>query len=111
MPVSDGYREFVLEQLGRVVSVSARRMFGAIGLYSDGLFFGIVDDDVLFLKADDMNRGEFERLGLRPFQPYGPGTKPISYYELPADLLEDPEELRAWVDAALGAALRGRKKR
>ena len=68
MAVSPGYQTFVLDQLRRVLpGVRAKRMFGGVGLYADDLFFALIDDDVLFLKADDETRGDFERRGLRPF--------------------------------------------
>lgn len=104
MPVSPEYREFVLEQLGRVTPVSSRRMFGGVGIYADGLFFALMDDDTLYLKVDDSNRGDFEAAGMGPFQPFGPDSKPMGYYELPAELLEDPDRLRPWVQAAVAVA-------
>lgn len=109
MPVSAAYREYVLEQLGRVVPVTSRAMFGAVGIYSDGLFFGLVDDDAVYLKVDDTNRAMFVDAGMGPFDPYGDGSLLMRYYELPADLLESPDLLRPWVDAALEVARRARK--
>jgi DNA transformation protein and related proteins len=112
MPVSTEYREFVLEQLGRVVPVTSRSMFGGVGIYGDGLFFGLMDNDVIYLKVDDSNRADFERVGMGPFRPFG-DERAMQYYELPADLLEDSETLREWVEKALAvaAAARRRKRR
>jgi DNA transformation protein len=110
MSVSPAYREFVLEQLGRVAPVTARGMFGGVGVYSDGLFFALMDDDSTYLKVDDVNRPEFEAVGSGPFAPFGP-DKPMQYYRLPDDLLEDPDRLRPWMDGALGAARRARTKK
>lgn len=112
MSVSTEYREFVLEQLGRVVPVTSRSMFGGVGVYGDGLFFGLMDNDVLYLKVDDSNRADFERAGMGPFHPFG-DERAMQYYELPADLLEDNEMLREWVERALAvaAAARRRKRR
>ena len=42
-------------------AIKIRRMFGGAGLYCGGLMFGLVFDDVLYLKADDGNRADFER--------------------------------------------------
>ena len=66
MAVSREYREFVLEQLGRVVAVTSRSMFGGVGIYGDGLFFALLDNDTLYLKVDDSNRGDFEAAGTGP---------------------------------------------
>lgn len=107
MSVSPGYLEFVLEQLAGLGNVSARRMFGGVGLYSGEHFFGLIDDDVLFLRADDANRAAFVARGMPAFQPFK--DKPefsMSYYQAPADVLEDAEELVRWARASVGVALR-----
>ena len=51
--VSDSYLSFVLEQLGGVRHVVTKRMFGGVGVYSDGQFFAVIDNDALFVKVDD----------------------------------------------------------
>lgn len=109
MPVSPAYREFALEQLGRVFPVTSRAMFGGVGIYADGLFFALLDDDTLYLKVDDTNRGAFEAAGMGPFQPFGEGSNPMQYYRLPEDLLEDPDRLRPWAEAAVEVARRARR--
>jgi DNA transformation protein and related proteins len=111
MAVTPEYREFVLEQLRRVVPITHRAMFGGVGIYSDGLFFGLMDDDTLYLKVDDGNRGRFESAGMGPFSPFGDDQHVMQYYELPADLLEDADALRPWVDGALDAARAARRKK
>lgn len=106
MAVSPSYKAFVLEQLAGPGPVTARAMFGGVGLYCRGLFFALIDDDTLYLKVDDATRGEFERLGSAPFRPYGDESHVMQYYELPADVLEDREAARPWVERALDAARR-----
>jgi DNA transformation protein len=109
MAVSADYREYVLEQMGRVAPVSGRAMFGGVGIYSDGLFFALMDDGAVYLKVDDTDRAMFVDAGMGPFDPYGDGSMLMRYYELPADLLESPDLLRPWMDAALDAARRARR--
>jgi DNA transformation protein and related proteins len=95
---------YALDQLkpfGRVVS---RRMFGGVGLYSDGLFFGLISDDTLYLKVDDTNRGDYTSRGCKPFRPFADDTYTMSYFELPADVLENPDELKDWARKALRVA-------
>jgi DNA transformation protein len=112
MPVTPEYREFVLEQLGRVApAVTSRAMFGGVGVYSGGLFFALMDNDTLYLKVDDSNRGDFEAPGTGPFRPFGDDRDVMQYYELPADLLEDADQLRPWVEKAIDVARRKRKKK
>ena len=50
------------------VAATTRAMFGGHGLYVDGMFFGIVDDDVLYLRVDDANRAAFVALDAAPFE-------------------------------------------
>lgn len=112
MAVSPGFREFVVESLERVAPpITARAMFGGVGIYSEGLFFALLDDDTVYLKVDDTNRGDFEAAGTGPFRPFGDSGETMQYYELPADLLEDAERLRPWVEKAVEVARRKRKKR
>jgi DNA transformation protein and related proteins len=48
--------EFV-DSLDEVVAqfgaISAKHMFGGYGIYHDSVMFGLVADDVLYLKADE----------------------------------------------------------
>ncbi|HEX7118393.1 MAG TPA: TfoX/Sxy family protein [Longimicrobiales bacterium] len=113
MPVSPDFAAYVLEQLGRIVPVTSRRMFGGIGIYGDGLFFALIDDDTLYLKVDDATRPAFEAAGMEPFRPYG-DDRAMAYYTLPGDALEDVELLAPWVDRAMAAARRqaaGKRRR
>ena len=114
MSVNPSFREFVVEQLSRVATgVRARSMFGGVGIYSEELFFALIDDDTIYFKVDDTNRPAFEARGMGPFRPMGPDGEVMQYYAVPEELLEDPDALRPWVDAALNVARskRSRKKR
>jgi DNA transformation protein and related proteins len=112
MSVSSSFRTFVLEQLGRRgSSIRARSMFGGVGVYAADLFFALLADDTLYFKVDDQTRPQFEHRGMRPFQPYGEGGEVMHYYEVPADVLEDPEILGDWMEAAIGVARRARASR
>ena len=72
MPVTPSYRDFVLDQLGRVLpKVRARSMFGGVGIYAGDFFFALIARDVLYFKVDDTNRGEFAARGMGPFFPFG----------------------------------------
>lgn len=101
----------VMRAAGR--AVDARRMFGGHGLYAEGLFFGIVDDDVVYLRADEGNRAEFDALGLPPFEyrTKGGTGRAMGYRRAPDDALESAEAMRPWMRSALGAALRATARR
>ena len=112
MSVSPSFRSFVLEQLTRATpGIRARSMFGGVGIYAADLFFALLDDDTLYFKVDDMTRPQFEGRGMGPFRPYGEAGEVMQYYEVPADVLEDPESLSAWVEAAIAVARRAKGSR
>ncbi|MGQ0428616.1 MAG: TfoX/Sxy family protein [Gammaproteobacteria bacterium] len=109
MSVSDDYRDFVLEQLAPAGRVTARRMFGGVGLYLDGLFCALIDDDTLYFKTDDSSRPRYQAADSRPFCPYP--DRPdfqMGYWQVPAEVLEDAELLKDWAREALAVALRAR---
>ena len=113
MTVSEIYRVFVLEQLGRVIPATAKSMFGGVGIYAQGLFFALIAQDRLYFKVDDVTRADFERLGLAPFRPFGE-EKAMGYYEVPADVVGDAAQLASWMKKAIDVAAkakRGKAKR
>ncbi len=110
MGVTESFRTFSLEQLGRCVpGIRGRGMFGGLGIYARDLFFALLADDTLYLKVDEITRPDFVARGLEPFRPYGEGGEVMQYYEVPADVLEDVEALRSWVEAAMAVARRAKK--
>ena len=97
----------LLDLLEGLDGVSARRMFGAHGLFRDGLMFGLVADDTLYLKVDDRTRAEYEARGLPPFRYRRKGkTIALGYRMAPEEALEDSEVLAAWARQACDAARR-----
>jgi DNA transformation protein and related proteins len=109
MSVTPAYRDYVLDQLRRVVNVNARAMFGGVGLYGEGVFFGLISDDTLYLKVDAATEGDYLAAGMKPFHPFGDEAKQMRYFSLPVDVLEEPELLRPWVDAAIEVGRRSQR--
>jgi DNA transformation protein len=101
MPVSTGFRDFVLDQLGALGDVTARPMFGGVGLYRGDRFFGLAADDTLYFKTGPGTRRDYERAGMRPFKPYRDRQTTMKYFEVPLSVLEDAEELVRWARRAL----------
>ncbi|WP_139102203.1 TfoX/Sxy family protein, partial [Acinetobacter baumannii] len=67
----------------------------------------------LYFRADEASIPQFEAEGSKPFQ-YQTGAKTVtvnSYWELPARLFDDSEELSAWARTALAAAQRAAIKK
>ena len=112
MSVSADYRDFILEQLAGAGRVTPRAMFGGVGLYLDGLFFALIDDDTLYFKADATTRGRYEQAGSKPFCPFpDQPDKAMAYWQVPAEVLEDADELAAWAREAMGVALAKKSRR
>ena len=112
MAVSANYRAFILEQLTRALGdARARERFGGVGLYSGGLCFALVDNDVLYFKVDDETLGDFDARGMGPFRPFGDGGASMRYYEVPADVIEDHDALRGWAGRALLVARRAKSRK
>jgi DNA transformation protein len=110
--VSDDFRDFVLEQLRSAGPATGRPMFGGVGLYLDGLFFALIDDDTLYFKADESTRERYVMAGSRPFCP-DPARpeQAMGYWQVPAEVLEDADELAVWARQAMGVALAKRSRR
>ena len=113
MPVSSNYREGIEDRLGAVVpALKLKSMFGGVGVYSGASFFALLDDDKLYFKVNDSNRGDFEAAGIGPFRPFPDNPDYVmQYYELPAQVLDDSTALREWAGKAIAVAKsKARKK-
>ncbi|MDC4204965.1 MAG: TfoX/Sxy family protein [Candidatus Manganitrophus sp.] len=96
----ESFREFVLDQLSPLEGIHCRPMFGGQGLYRDGHFFGILFKGRLYFKTDDASRSDYVEMGMKPFRPSAQQTLK-TYYEVPVDVLEDPEQLKGWAERAI----------
>jgi DNA transformation protein len=105
-PVQPQYLAYVLEQLERLGSLRPNRMFGGVGLYADGLFFGLIDDDTLFFKTGERNIAAFRERNMPRFMPFPEKTNlALGYHQVPADVIEDAETLVSWAREAVAVAL------
>jgi DNA transformation protein and related proteins len=105
---SQAFEAFVVDQLSGAGEIVARRMFGGVGLYGDGVFFGLVARDELYLKVDDSTRGAFAAAGSKPFKPYPGRPVTMQYYAVPLAVLESAPELVRWAKTAIAVAARGK---
>jgi DNA transformation protein len=105
VPVSDAFRDYVLEQLSELGGVSARRMFGGVGLYCGELFFGVINDNLLYLRVDDATRPLFEATGMTALRPVRAKPEVVAaYYQAPDHVLEDAEILVEWARRSVAVA-------
>ncbi len=100
---TEGFKEFVLDQLRDLRGVTCRAMFGGFGLYHRKSFFGIIHKDRLYFKTDEISRSAYLKQGMKPFRPNAKQTL-TSYYEVPVDILEDADQLTGWAKTAAKAS-------
>jgi len=110
-------REFLLDLFSDFGPVSIRPMFSGFGISADGTNFAFSLRAGLYFRADEQTIPQFEIEGSRPFE-YQTRAKNRaktvtmnSYWQLPARLFDDPEELAEWAHAALAAAQRAALKK
>jgi len=92
----------VLKQLAVLGDITMRPMFGGHGLYWRDTIFAIAYRDRLYFKVDERSKGDFESRGMGPFRPNERQTLK-SYFELPPEVLDDPEALLSWAGEAIRA--------
>ncbi len=98
--------------LAGIPGMTSRAMFGGWGIYQNGVFFALIAEGRLYFKVDGTTVGEYQSRGSQPFVYAAAGGKKMvmSYYQLPAEVMEDRSALTDWVDAAVAAAKRAKPK-
>jgi DNA transformation protein len=85
-------------------------LFSGFGISVDGTNFALALRAGLYFRADEQTIPQFQAEGSKPFQYQQRSTAKVvtvnSYWELPARLFDDQEELAEWARAALAAAQR-----
>ena len=105
--------EFIRDLFAEFGAVRVRRMFGGAGIYADGVMFGLVANDIVYLKADDETMTAFAREKCKPFE-YSRKGGPravMSYWSLPARLYDDREELAVWARLASATAQKAAQRK
>ena len=109
-------RDRALELAGQMAGigpVEVGRFFGGAGLRCEGVQFAFVMQGSLYLRVDDDTRPAFEALNATAFA-YGgrSGTVTVaSYYAVPDEIADDPDELVRWAARAHGVARAARQSR
>ncbi|HET7731552.1 MAG TPA: TfoX/Sxy family protein [Usitatibacter sp.] len=100
--------EHVIETMRAFGPVEAKSMFGGWGLYHEGVFFALIAQDVLYLKADAENSPAFEaqRLPSFVYESKVGERLVMSFRQAPAEALEDPAAMEVWARLGYAAALR-----
>ena len=105
------FEKFVVEQMAGFGPVTIKKMFGGSAFYHQGLIFGMIIDDALFLKADDQSKSKFASEGLPPFTYQHKSGKQIAmaYWRAPERCMDDADAMKEWCHLAYQAALRAQK--
>jgi DNA transformation protein len=113
MVASDSFAEFLREQLAPLGRITLRRMFGKSGVFCDGVMFGMVTENVLYLRVDDHNRAAFAEAASAPPLNYRKQgrTLDLAFWRAPERLFDEPDAFVAWARLALAAARRVAAKR
>ena len=110
-PESNSFAAFVMEQFASLGTITARNMMGGKTVYCDEVVFALIGHGAVFLKGDDENRPAFEKQGWPAFRPNPDETGTMSYYQVPADVLENRDELARWAAGAVAAGQRSARKK
>ena len=108
MVATVAFAEFLREQLAPLGRVSTRRMFGKTGVFCDAVMLGMVTENTLYFRVDELNRAAFKEAESAPPLNYVKGgvTIDLAFWRAPERLLDEPDELLVWARHALGAAHR-----
>lgn len=108
MVASAEFAGFLRELLAPLGRATFRRMFGKTGVFCEGVMLGMIRDNVLYLRVDELNRTFFQEAASSPPLNYDKGGQSIdlSFWRLPDRLLDEPVEFVHWARAALAAAHR-----
>jgi DNA transformation protein len=105
---SNDYAAYVLEQLEALPGITNGRLFGGVGLKAGDVQFAMIIDGTLYFVVDDSTRPKYEAMGSTCFA-YNTKQRRVDvrrYFEVPADVLENGDELVAWADEAIAIATR-----
>lgn len=112
MSASAEYTEYVLELLEPMGPVRVGRFFGGAGISSGSVQFAMIMGNSLYFVVDDSTRPKYERVGMSAFS-YTTKKGRIQvrkYFELPEDILTDPEQLRVWANESMRIAANDKKQ-
>ncbi|MDP1913825.1 TfoX/Sxy family protein [Brevundimonas sp.] len=108
MAYDPDFGEWVREHFSALGPLEIRRMFGGAAVYANGLIFALLDDGVIWLKADEGNAPLLADAGARQFTypTKGGAVMAMAYWSLPESALDDPDEAADWARKSVEAALR-----
>lgn len=111
LTASAEYTEYVLELLAPIGPVRAGRFFGGVGISNGSGQFAMIMGNSLYFAVDEDTRTKYEQEGMQAFSYLTKkGRVQVrKYFELPEDVLTDPEQLRLWASEAMHVAGKTKK--
>ena len=105
MAADKDFLNHVLDLLGPLDGISNRAMFGGFGIFHEGDMFALITNSGLHFKVNNTNLAAYNEAGSKQF-------KPMPYYEVPAEVLEDTMMLLEWakISISVGHATAKKKK-
>jgi DNA transformation protein len=98
--------------LKELPGITSKYMFGGYCLFAKGKVFAIIDEDVLYFKADETNQKDYEKAGSKQFTyPSKKGPMKMAYWQVPDDVLEDPHKATAWAIKSIAIKSKSKKKK
>ena len=106
MAYDPDFGEWVREHLAGLGPIEIKPMFGGASVYADGLIFALLDDGVIWMKADDGNQPALEAAGARQISYTAKDGRVMlmPYWSLPDSAVDDPDEAVGWARRSLEAA-------
>ena len=102
MALTDEEIAHALELFDGVGPLTTRKMFGGLGIYSEGTIFALIGPgDAIMVKARGALAEELEAEGSEQFRTYEGKTVNMPYWTLPDAALDDPDEACAWARRSL----------
>ncbi len=105
MAADKEFLNHVMDLLAPLEGISNRAMFGGFGIFHESDMFALITNSGLHFKVNETNLTAYHKAGSKQF-------KPMPYYEVPADVLEDRTMLleQANISIAIGHATSKKKR-
>ncbi len=110
MASNEEYLDYIKDQLSAFGEFETKKMFGGHGFFKDGLMFGMLGSGTFRLKVDESNEQDYIDKGMKPYYS-DKKKKGMPYWEVPADVLEDRNELKEWAAKSVDIAIKASSKK
>lgn len=111
MPTESEFQNYLAELLAPLGAICFRRMFGAVGIFGARGMFGLIIDETLYFKVTVESRAVYEAAGMSQitYERAGGQEVGLPYFEVPNELLDEPDRFLDWAKEAFAAAVPARR--